>query len=264
MAVRRGVRCPRTTPSASRCRLRVRSKRHIVAASCIFGLAKAAPTETDVTRTVDGTVAGTAAYMSPEQAQGKPVDARSDVFSLGAVLYELLSGHRAFEGASSADVLSAVLRDDPRPLGASRLQGIVTRCLELDGNLWFTHFILGLDELRSGQRADASSSAERASALAPWSPSARGFLAATSRLHGDVERSDALLEKLRSGPAYGIPLALATYHMCCGEIDAAADCAERAIAERHPALFFFLRAHGHDLLRSARWPALAERLNLSG
>ena len=64
--------------------------------------------------------------------RGRSVDARSDVFSFGAVFYEALSGRRAFEGDSSIEVLSAVLRDDPRPLGASPLAGVVRRCLEKD------------------------------------------------------------------------------------------------------------------------------------
>ena len=76
--------------------------------------------------------AGTAVYMSPEQTQGKSVDARSDVFSLGAVLYELISGQRAFRGDTSAEVMSAVLRDKPRSLGASHLARVVDRCLEKD------------------------------------------------------------------------------------------------------------------------------------
>jgi serine/threonine protein kinase len=65
-----------------------------------FGLAKQV-TDSDETRTIEGTVMGTAAYMAPEQAEGKPLDARSDVFSFGAVLYELLSGRRAFSGENS-------------------------------------------------------------------------------------------------------------------------------------------------------------------
>ena len=60
-----------------------------------------------------GAVVGTVAYMSPEQAQGQPVDARSDIFSFGLVLYELLSGNRAFAGESAFATMSAIVRDKP-------------------------------------------------------------------------------------------------------------------------------------------------------
>ena len=73
------------------------------------------PRTGDVTRTSEGTVAGTAAYMSPEQLEGRELDARSDISS-GLVLYEILSGARAFGGDTVAQVLRAVLRDDPPPL----------------------------------------------------------------------------------------------------------------------------------------------------
>src|SRR6478609_3178538 len=75
-----------------------------------FGLAKLLASDTDVTRTAEGRVVGTVAYMSPEQAEGKPLDARSDIFSFGTVLYEMLTGRRAFRGESTASTLAAVLR----------------------------------------------------------------------------------------------------------------------------------------------------------
>ena len=95
-----------------------------------FGLAKLSREgeQADVTRTMEGAVLGTAAYMAPEQAQGKPLDERSDVFSFGAVLYELLSGQRAFGGSSMLDTLNAVVRDEPAPL-QSPAAATVKRCL---------------------------------------------------------------------------------------------------------------------------------------
>jgi serine/threonine protein kinase len=88
-----------------------------------FGLARLAPpvdaeAETAIptpAATAAGTVLGTVGYMSPEQVRGEGVDARSDIFSLGCVLYEMLGGRRAFRGDSAAGTLAAVLRDDPAP-----------------------------------------------------------------------------------------------------------------------------------------------------
>jgi serine/threonine-protein kinase len=95
-----------------------------------FGLARLMTNSDADTLTVAGTIAGTAAYMSPEQAQAKTLDERPDIFSFGAVLYEMISGTRAFAGDSMAQVLSAVLRDDPPNIQApAALQQIVMRCL---------------------------------------------------------------------------------------------------------------------------------------
>ena len=66
--------------------------------------------------THEGTVVGTFQYMSPEQVEGKEVDGRSDIFSLGAVLYEMLTGKRAFEGKSQLSVASAILERAPAPI----------------------------------------------------------------------------------------------------------------------------------------------------
>jgi TolB-like protein/Tfp pilus assembly protein PilF len=94
-----------------------------------FGLAKMADDPDDrATGTIAGTVLGTAAYMSPEQAQGQPADERSDVFSLGVVLHELLSGRRIFERDSLLDTLNAVVRDEPPALESPAAE-LVKRCL---------------------------------------------------------------------------------------------------------------------------------------
>ena len=85
-----------------------------------FGIAKLTepPTggSTPTLATQPGTVIGTARYMSPEQVRGLNLDGRSDIFSLGAVLYEMVSGHAAFEGATQSDVVAEILKTDPKPL----------------------------------------------------------------------------------------------------------------------------------------------------
>jgi len=89
--------------------------------------------------TRQGVILGTASYMSPEQARGKPVDRRTDIWSFGCVLYETLSGRRAFEGETSSDVLASVLTRDADwkalPAGTpSRVRDVLRRCLQKDPN----------------------------------------------------------------------------------------------------------------------------------
>jgi len=110
-----------------------------------FGLAKDTganlPNDATMTlanRTQPGMVMGTPAYMSPEQISGRPLDHRTDIFSLGVMLYEMAAGKRPFHGSSSAELISAILRDTPPPVTDLRpdlpadLARIIRRCLEKD------------------------------------------------------------------------------------------------------------------------------------
>src|SRR6266436_1655416 len=109
-----------------------------------FGLAKpAVPLASAATLTAvrtnpvteEGTIVGTFQYMSPEQVEGKEVDGRSDIFSLGAVLYEMLTGKRAFEGKSQLSVASAILEKEPAPISSVKpmtpaaLDHVIGKCL---------------------------------------------------------------------------------------------------------------------------------------
>src|SRR4029077_16541689 len=110
-----------------------------------FGLAKLTQNENEgaqqtnlptAAATEPGVVMGTLGYMSPEQVKGKPADQRSDIFSFGAILYEMLSGARAFHRDSAAETMSAILREEPPDLSATNrnsqpgLERIVRHCLE--------------------------------------------------------------------------------------------------------------------------------------
>jgi len=111
-----------------------------------FGLAKLTHVEdassgrenlpTATAGTEPGVVLGTMGYMAPEQVRGRPADARSDIFAFGAILYEMLSGKRAFQGDSAADTMSAILREDPPDLSVTNqnvspgLERVLRHCLE--------------------------------------------------------------------------------------------------------------------------------------
>jgi serine/threonine protein kinase len=104
-----------------------------------FGLAKLSGSQQAVVESLNtrsGMVMGTASYMSPEQARGEKVDHRTDIFSLGVMLYEMLAGRRPFEGATGSDVIAAVLTSEPVSLAEAvpevpaALWRIVERCLE--------------------------------------------------------------------------------------------------------------------------------------
>lgn len=193
-----------------------------------FGLAKmidgplredAANTETVAQgpRTTAGTILGTASYMSPEQIEGNPLDARSDVFSFGLVLYEMLTGERAFTGNSTITTLTAVLRDQPKSISGlasevpPQFEQIVERCLQKDAaQRWQTmqdlHAALnGLKgDLETGRIAPSGrfQAVAAAAATNPSSPSRK------MALYGGIGATAVFLFALgaavvwmRSGPA---------------------------------------------------------------
>jgi serine/threonine protein kinase len=150
-----------------------------------FGLARpASPTTSVATLTAsaaqqtpvtqDGTIVGTFQYMSPEQVEGKELDARSDIFSLGAVLYEIVTGQRAFEGKSQLSVASAILEKEPapiitlKPLSPRSLDHVIRRCLAKDpDDRWQTARDVAL-ELNSIVQGDSVTESAEGAATKRW------------------------------------------------------------------------------------------------
>jgi len=131
--------------------------------------------------TTPGATPGTTAYMSPEQLRGKELDTRTDLFSFGAVLYEMATGRMPFDGNSSNEIVSAILRDEPRPPWqlnpaiSPELQAVIARALEKDRNLRYQHASdmraelqrLKRDESGRHQRAGSATQPASASAISP-------------------------------------------------------------------------------------------------
>jgi len=149
-----------------------------------FGLAKLRPPEaipdseapTQRKATDPGTVMGTANYMSPEQARGQDVDARSDIFSLGLVLYEMLAGRAPFTGVNALDVIGAILNQEPAPLRQlvtdtpAELQRIVTKALRKDREQRYQHIkdlLIDLKDLKQELEFEAKLKGAQAFGVPP-------------------------------------------------------------------------------------------------
>jgi len=144
--------------------------------------------------TEEGTIVGTFQYMSPEQVEGKELDGRSDIFSLGAVLYEMMTGKRAFEGKSHLSVASAILEKEPAPISSIKpltppvLDRAVRKCLtKLADERWQSASDLA-SELKWISEAGMSSGTHAAAitrkGLAPWAYAVAGAVAVTLALAG--------------------------------------------------------------------------------
>ena len=127
--------------------------------------------------TEEGRILGTPAYMAPEQAEGKPVDGRADIFAIGAVLYEMLTGSRPFVGESRASVQAAILTADPSPPREHRheipkgLDAVVLRCLEKDPEARFatSEDLLSALQAETGAfTAEGLAASQSRSKIRPW------------------------------------------------------------------------------------------------
>ena len=189
-----------------------------------FGLAKLrppqaapdpeAPTQRNVT--APGTVMGTASYMSPEQARGQEVDVRSDIFSLGVVLHEMVAGQAPFSGVNAIDVMGAILNQDPVPLrqfapdAPDELQRIVSKALRKDREQRYQHIkdmLIDLKDLKQELEFEAKLKGAQAQVVPPSSgsvearatPSAGGT---TDARPAEVATSEVLTARATSSAEY--------------------------------------------------------------
>ncbi|HEX4440579.1 MAG TPA: protein kinase, partial [Thermoanaerobaculia bacterium] len=172
-----------------------------VPASGLSASLTASPTQANLTE--EGTILGTFQYMAPEQLEGRAADARTDIFSLGATLYEMATGLKAFSGATQASLISSILRDEPLPISQAQktspaaLDRIVRACLAKDPEDRWQSAGDVAKELRwladgsisgSGTAALPATPARRASRLVPWA-AAGLLLLATLYLANELRRT---------------------------------------------------------------------------
>ena len=145
-----------------------------------------------------GMILGTIAYMSPEQAEGRAVDSRSDIFSFGSVLYEMVSGRKAFQGESQLSTLTAILREDPPRIGGlvddlpAEVERVISRCLRKDPIKRFQHMAdvkVALEELKEESESGKLHAAAAATGPGPmrerrWRPILAAALTGLALLSG--------------------------------------------------------------------------------
>lgn len=208
-------------------------------------------TAATVMQTSAGTVLGTAAYMSPEQAEGRLVDSRSDIFSFGLVVYEVMSGRRAFTGDSAIAVMAAIVRDEPEPLDCPpTLQAIVRRCLCKSPADRFQSMTDVRDALVAAAGAASSGGSASVSASGDRTPSIA--VLPFANIGGDKENeyfSDGLADDIITllSRIAGVKVIARTSAFALREL---------------LAVFLALLPIAAELRRSPRWSTLAGMMNL--
>ena len=252
-----------------------------------FGLARAVPLPARRSRrrsagprvtgtlTTEGTILGTLSYMAPEQIDGRDVDTRADVFAFGAVLFEMVTGLKAFEGETPARVMSAILRDEPArvssivPVTPAALEALIHACLAKDPNDRWQNIadvarqLRHLREMMSGRPLrrripapiDSAAGGDCTSAGSRGAPAPRAWLAwiaaAVCRAHrGGPARRSLRAPTTAAARAAGAPRA----HPAAG----------RHVSHRHARALARWRAAGVCRRRSDRPPALVDAAARSG
>jgi len=197
-----------------------------------FGLAKLAgaeggsvesalPTQ-QKSLTAEGSILGTLQYMAPEQLEGKEADARTDIFAFGTVLYEMVTGRRAFQGKSQASLIGAILKDDPQPMSELQsmsppaLDRVVKKCLAKDPeDRWQGAHDL-MDELKWIAEGGGTALKAETSAVRRSIPGGLSVLLAVLLL-GAVLASVAVWSVMRPGPAAPLPVTRFAIHLPPGD-----------------------------------------------
>lgn len=222
-----------------------------------FGLAKSSDAtaltqgETKLAETTPGTVLGTVGYMSPEQVRGQTVDHTTDIFSVGAILYEMLTGRRAFKGDSQVETMNAILKEDPpefseiNPTLPSSLDHIIRRCIEKQPAERFrsAHDLAIALEALSGSSSSSSSASMSAATLA----------AAPSR------RRLAVLPAAAAAALIGA-LGFGAGHFLTKTPPASAPEYQRLTYRRGPVLSLAIAPDGATIVYSARWEGSTKQL----
>jgi Tol biopolymer transport system component len=177
--------------------------------------------------TAEGSIVGTVPYMAPEQLEGRRADARTDVFALGSVLYEMVTGRKAFSGASQASLISAILTTDPPPPSASQpmsppaFDRLVKTCLAKDpADRWQSAHdvelqLRGIREALSSASSDAAAAVARRRGMPSWLPWAITAVAAAGALAGWLRRPAA--DRVRERIEFPLPPPPATEHAAPAE-----------------------------------------------